>query len=141
MKVLKLRIKLKGKQLCSVHISIVGLYVISMDLFLLLDVLFFFFFQAEDGIRDIGVTGVQTCALPISTSPSTVLVVDADTDDRRDDEEGEDVRAGVDDEHGGWTRRDDEQARDHRAGELRQIGRASCRERGEVSRGGGLVEK
>src|SRR3712207_8258174 len=27
---------------------------------------YFFFFQAEDGIRDIGVTGVQTCALPIS---------------------------------------------------------------------------
>src|ERR1035437_10712556 len=27
--------------------------------------LFFFFFKAEDGIRDIGVTGVQTCALPI----------------------------------------------------------------------------
>src|SRR5258707_10923620 len=27
--------------------------------------IFFFFFQAEDGIRDIGVTGVQTCALPI----------------------------------------------------------------------------
>src|SRR5947209_16034076 len=27
---------------------------------------FVFFFQAEDGIRDIGVTGVQTCALPIS---------------------------------------------------------------------------
>src|SRR2546430_7794906 len=30
----------------------------------------FFFFQAEDGIRDLTVTGVQTCALPISTSPS-----------------------------------------------------------------------
>src|SRR3712207_6685509 len=30
-----------------------------------LDIVFFFFFQAEDGIRDIGVTGVQTCALPI----------------------------------------------------------------------------
>src|SRR3712207_7262557 len=29
-----------------------------------------FFFQAEDGIRDIGVTGVQTCALPIWTSSS-----------------------------------------------------------------------
>src|SRR3712207_817451 len=29
-------------------------------------VIVFFFFQAEDGIRDIGVTGVQTCALPIS---------------------------------------------------------------------------
>src|SRR5256886_8163514 len=28
--------------------------------------LFFFFFQAEDGIRDLTVTGVQTCALPIS---------------------------------------------------------------------------
>ncbi|EKN64830.1 hypothetical protein BAZO_12599, partial [Schinkia azotoformans LMG 9581] len=38
----------------------------------------FFFFQAEDGIRDIGVTGVQTCALPISlpsieTGPDNVL--------------------------------------------------------------------
>src|SRR5256885_8756915 len=30
------------------------------------DLLFFFFFQAEDGIRDYKVTGVQTCALPIS---------------------------------------------------------------------------
>src|SRR2546430_7706464 len=29
-------------------------------------VLLFFFFQAEDGIRDLTVTGVQTCALPIS---------------------------------------------------------------------------
>src|SRR2546422_3795868 len=29
---------------------------------------FFFFFQAEDGIRDVAVTGVQTCALPISLS-------------------------------------------------------------------------
>src|SRR6266850_3479933 len=28
----------------------------------------FFFFQAEDGIRDYKVTGVQTCALPICTS-------------------------------------------------------------------------
>src|SRR2546430_4695523 len=27
-----------------------------------------FFFQAEDGIRDLTVTGVQTCALPISTA-------------------------------------------------------------------------
>src|SRR5690625_6486880 len=29
---------------------------------------FFFFFQAEDGIRDGHVTGVQTCALPISST-------------------------------------------------------------------------
>src|SRR5688572_21810629 len=32
---------------------------------LVLVVCFFFFFQAEDGIRDLTVTGVQTCALPI----------------------------------------------------------------------------
>src|SRR5207244_8434264 len=31
----------------------------------------FFFFQAEDGIRDDLVTGVQTCALPISTNISS----------------------------------------------------------------------
>src|SRR3712207_8739149 len=40
------------------------------------------FFQAEDGIRDIGVTGVQTCALPILTDVETgaeveVAVADA----------------------------------------------------------------
>src|SRR5690348_17916980 len=32
-----------------------------------LTVIFYFFFQAEDGIRDGRVTGVQTCALPIFT--------------------------------------------------------------------------
>src|SRR5699024_12157591 len=32
-------------------------------------VLVFFFFQAEDGIRDRNVTGVQTCALPIYRRP------------------------------------------------------------------------
>src|SRR3712207_5803757 len=32
-----------------------------------------FFFQAEGGIRDIGVTGVQTCALPISIGDGSVL--------------------------------------------------------------------
>src|SRR5258707_5835847 len=34
-----------------------------------------FFFQAEDGIRDIGVTGVQTCALPICIVPSYAIIV------------------------------------------------------------------
>src|SRR3989454_6765480 len=33
---------------------------------------FFFFFQAEDGIRDYKVTGVQTCALPISLWATTL---------------------------------------------------------------------
>src|SRR3712207_2834774 len=35
----------------------------------------FFFFQAEDGIRDIGVTGVQTCALPILLSYAVNLFI------------------------------------------------------------------
>src|SRR5207237_1885985 len=35
---------------------------------------FFFFFQAEDGIRDSSVTGVQTCALPISRPHGRLLV-------------------------------------------------------------------
>src|SRR5438445_10568985 len=39
-------------------------------------ILIFFFFQAEDGIRDIGVTGVQTCALPISQLPGVVASAD-----------------------------------------------------------------
>ena len=34
-------------------------------MFCFLFFLCFFFFQAEDGIRDVAVTGVQTCALPI----------------------------------------------------------------------------
>src|SRR3989440_3717576 len=44
-------------------------FVVSMCLFLdtiIFVFFFFFFFQAEDGIRDLIVTGVQTCALPIS---------------------------------------------------------------------------
>src|SRR3989440_2082218 len=37
----------------------------------------FFFFQAEDGIRDLIVTGVQTCALPIS-SPEVLVRVEGE---------------------------------------------------------------
>src|SRR2546429_7234277 len=42
----------------------------------LVSVISFFFFQAEDGIRDVAVTGVQTCALPISPgfSPPELVV-------------------------------------------------------------------
>src|SRR6266446_315684 len=36
------------------------------------EIFFFFFFQAEDGIRDYKVTGVQTCALPISQAASQI---------------------------------------------------------------------
>src|SRR3712207_8500191 len=37
-----------------------------------------FFFQAEDGIRDIGVTGVQTCALPILIEEPMAAAIGAD---------------------------------------------------------------
>src|SRR2546421_8679037 len=43
----------------------VGVIGRSGLLWVWLDRMFFFFFQAEDGIRDLIVTGVQTCALPI----------------------------------------------------------------------------
>src|SRR3712207_3780701 len=38
---------------------------LAAQLFYMIEPISWFFFQAEDGIRDIGVTGVQTCALPI----------------------------------------------------------------------------
>src|SRR2546422_5462732 len=48
----------------------------------------FFFFQAEDGIRDVAVTGVQTCALPISSGADgdglTREFLEADRDELRD---------------------------------------------------------
>src|SRR3712207_8595057 len=53
-----------------------------------------FFFQAEDGIRDIGVTGVQTCALPIS-SLTTTVVDDAGADDPLSDEGIMDLLGGL----------------------------------------------
>src|SRR5258706_8193849 len=42
--------------------------VALLDL-VIFELTFFFFFQAEDGIRDWSVTGVQTCALPILAPP------------------------------------------------------------------------
>src|SRR2546430_4336339 len=49
--------------------------VCILDLFTVFS--FFFFFQAEDGIRDLTVTGVQTCALPIYSSgvPASACVM------------------------------------------------------------------
>src|SRR3989454_4273279 len=43
-------------------------FLVSLHVFF-----FFFFFQAEDGIRDYKVTGVQTCALPISLDPCSAI--------------------------------------------------------------------
>src|SRR2546429_8110340 len=42
--------------------------------------MFFFFFQAEDGIRDVAVTGVQTCALPIFVAQVSDSVQDLRND-------------------------------------------------------------
>src|SRR5437763_10067996 len=71
-----------------------------------------FFFQAEDGIRDTSVTGVQTCALPIW------LAADL----------GEESGKAVVIVHGPAVER-----MVVALGALNEIGRASCRERVEVS--------
>src|SRR5438094_1902298 len=55
--------------LCAFNIDFLCLFFISFFVFLC----FFFFFQAEDGIRDRTVTGVQTCALPISISADVLV--------------------------------------------------------------------
>src|SRR2546430_866597 len=51
------------------HDEVVGRGMFGVEMGLLtmrdVDLILFFFFQAEDGIRDLTVTGVQTCALPI----------------------------------------------------------------------------
>src|SRR5947209_13138145 len=92
----------------------------------------FFFFQAEDGIRDIGVTGVQTCALPIwgpfAPTAATVPAVAAlrsprgDRGARSRTRRASYLRACPT----GLT----PSPRD--SGRVRQIGRASCRERVEI---------
>src|SRR5216683_8306703 len=43
-------------------------------------IFFFFFFQAEDGIRDLIVTGVQTCALPIFVRRGSLFQSTSDTE-------------------------------------------------------------
>src|SRR5262249_59257073 len=95
-----------------------------------------FFFQGEDGIRDWSVTGVQTCALPIS---GLGLPLD-------DIKERVLVRGGWMGEGSPWFHLhvqigegDEGSARAFLAAIFAgqdQIGRASCRERGERSVGG-----
>src|SRR5438046_10730418 len=86
---------------------------------------FVFFFQAEDGIRDWSVTGVQTCALPIYARQAADEPVAA----------GKRVGARP---LARRQLRDETAVRDHA---LVQIGRASCRERVENSGGAVRVEK
>src|SRR5689334_24460339 len=54
------------KSLVDLKFNFLFVLVFSIFIVLFLVFIFFFFFQAEDGIRDGTVTGVQTCALPIS---------------------------------------------------------------------------
>src|SRR5688572_31013163 len=86
---------------------------------------FFFFFQAEDGIRDLTVTGVQTCALPISGGIQAVSR--GAVRPRRLPVLGLEVVGGEDEQPLGKQL----ECLQHRAGDVerRQIGRASCRER------------
>src|SRR5256885_16330449 len=78
--------------------------------------IFFFFFQAEDGIRDYKVTGVQTCALPIS-SPTTRATIAKSPSNLAQQIRGE--RAGARPGRRGATegtlQREDEPARGHPA--------------------------
>src|SRR5205085_4080917 len=98
-------------------------------------VFFFFFFQAEDGIRDLTVTGVQTCALPISCPALHPWL-----------ESGQAwriplLRGGIHDSAGSRKRNYRAAEGKCQAGGEGQIGRASCRERGERSEGAGGVKK
>src|SRR5207244_6680815 len=94
----------------------------------------FFFFQAEDGIRDDLVTGVQTCALPISLGPHGFLVLtwdegvtDAGCCGRAHGGRIATVVAGPDVRHGARMRA----PVDHYGVLRTEIGRAACREREE----------
>src|SRR2546429_9596760 len=92
-----------------------------------------FFFQAEDGIRDVAVTGVQTCALPISKIP--LLQVDEIEVDEGGISAlyGSSAMAGAIDL---TTRRPSSALVD-----VEENGRASCRGRGENSGGAGSLKK
>src|SRR5207253_6176323 len=86
-----------------------------------------FFFQAEDGIRDGHVTGVQTCALPISSPFSC-----SPEPGWRESESKGDWATQAEGQEQLLHRQRPQEVADERA-ELRaggnQIGRASCRER------------
>src|SRR5690606_39980542 len=91
-----------------------------------------FFFQAEDGIRDFHVTGVQTCALPISRQTGLMVVPEGGAlfqhnmtmvvDGHTGIEHSLSVENIYDDVIQLWSQQKDVNYK---------IGRASCRERGQ----------
>src|SRR5207302_7063623 len=102
----------------------------------------FFFFQAEDGIRDFHVTGVQTCALPISSRRR--LQAGGGTDPSHHSRRATRGEAGF---SGFWITAVsvagpvEMTVRDIAIESFKEIGRASCRERVEISVGEGSVKK
>src|SRR5207237_5174461 len=93
-----------------------------------------FFFEAEDGIRESSVTGVQTCALPISEQDLTATLARGGADSRRLAElELENAKARLADVQ---RQADGTIVRAPVAGVIvkppAEIGRASCRERGKM---------
>src|SRR5256885_5439533 len=90
------------------------------------NICFFFFFQAEDGIRDYKVTGVQTCALPISPIPDandsrmSAIPYEANLTP---------MRVGPLSGWGGGRTLGGADGVSKRRRNLSEIGRASCRER------------
>src|SRR5688500_19883152 len=96
----------------------------------------FFFFQAEDGIRDYKVTGVQTCALPISRLRPVILDVSEPLELTEVIARGPARLAGPSRELGrGGRTVQPEQRQQPDPERVDEIGRASCRERGEVAAG------
>src|SRR2546430_17387650 len=92
---------------------------------------FFFFFQAEDGIRDLTVTGVQTCALPIFAGQRDAVDVAG----------GDAVVTGVAPNGGVAARADRNGVIAGGAADEVEIGRASCRGRVEISVVAGSLKK
>src|SRR5687768_18038947 len=86
----------------------------------------FFFFQAEDGIRDVAVTGVQTCALPISRVALDHGVAVGFGLLTCDTEEQALARAGLEGSE------EDKGYEAAASALVTEIGRASCRERVEM---------
>src|SRR5437762_1296725 len=80
-----------------IHLSKLLIRLFLLVMILLVMPFFFFFFQAEDGIRDTSVTGVQTCALPISTrgrAPERQVVERARLVQKRATQRSEERRVG-----------------------------------------------
>src|SRR5438309_9669385 len=101
----------------------------------------FFFFQAEDGIRDGTVTGVQTCALPISVLAVAVVGDDDGPIGKRHEVQGQradrdDTPGRTDPPAGGKQRGPVRQrARDETRGEERGAGDGWEREQGALEHG------